>query len=79
MSADAETPAKPAKSPLVVFPAEKIVFSLAELMAMTGLDRVTVWRLEKQGLLRAAPGVGSKLYSRQAVEAWLNGKESPAA
>lgn len=58
---------------------ERLAYNVEELQAVTGLSRTTVWRLEKRGLLRAVPGVRSKLYSRAAVEAFLNGTTSKAA
>ena len=45
-------------------------------MQMTGMGRVSVWRAEKKGILRAVPGIKHKLYSRKAVEAFLEGTEA---
>lgn len=57
---------------------ERIAYSGSELDALLGISTVTRWRLEKRGLLRAVPGIRTKLYSRKAVEAFLDGKVVPS-
>jgi transcriptional regulator with XRE-family HTH domain len=54
--------------------AEKLAYSQAELCAALGLSKVTLWRLEKRNLLRPVPGIRNKIYSRRAVEAFLEGR-----
>jgi DNA-binding transcriptional MerR regulator len=51
-----------------------MAFTGGEVEAITGLSKVTIWRLEKRGLLKPVPGIRNKLYSRKAVEAFLEGK-----
>jgi predicted DNA-binding transcriptional regulator AlpA len=53
---------------------EKMAFTGGEVETITGLSKVTIWRLEKRGLLKPVPGIRNKLYSRKAVEAFLEGK-----
>lgn len=53
-----------------------IALDVHQLMAALGVGRTTIWRLESQGRLRSAPGIGCKRYSRKMVEAFLAG-ESP--
>ena len=53
---------------------EKLAYNSAELRAALGVCGVTLWRLEKRGLLLPVPGLRHKLYSREAVQRFLNGK-----
>ena len=53
---------------------EKLAYSGKELQRLLGLSVVSIWRLERRGLLRAVPGIRNKLYSRKNVEAFLEGK-----
>ena len=53
---------------------EKMAFTGDEVASLTGLSKVTLWRLEKRNLLKPVPGIRHKLYSRKAVEAFLDGK-----
>lgn len=55
---------------------EKLAYSGKELQRLLGLSVVSIWRLERRGLLRAVPGIRSKLYSRKNVEAFLEGKSA---
>lgn len=52
---------------------EKLAYNKDELCAVLGVSPVTLWRLEKRGLLRPVPGIRHKLYSRKVVEAFLAG------
>ncbi|MDW8259728.1 MAG: AlpA family phage regulatory protein [Gammaproteobacteria bacterium] len=47
-----------------------------ELRAMTGLSRVTVWRLERAGLFppRVRVGARSVAWRRGEVEAWVRSR-----
>ena len=53
---------------------EKLAYNQAELCAVLGLSKVTLWRLEKRGLLTPVSGVRNKIYSRRAVLAFIDGK-----
>jgi hypothetical protein len=55
-------------------PVEKLAFNLRELCASLGVSRVTVYRLEQRGLLKAIPGIRHKLYAKREVERFLTGK-----
>lgn len=55
---------------------EKMAYTGEEFCKLTGLSPLTRWRLEKRGLLKAVPGIRNKLYSRKAIEAFLDGKEA---
>ncbi len=52
---------------------ERLAYTKAELCAATGLAPITIWRLEKKGLLRPVPGIRHRLYSVAAVHRFLNG------
>jgi predicted DNA-binding transcriptional regulator AlpA len=67
-------PAAPVAAAPVI---EKLAYNLAELQQITGLSRVTIWRLEIRGQLRPVAGVRSKIYSRAEVLRFLNGKNPP--
>jgi hypothetical protein len=54
-------------------PPEKLAFSKSELAAAIGLSGVTLWRLEKRGLLKPVPGIRHKLFARAEVERFLRG------
>jgi predicted DNA-binding transcriptional regulator AlpA len=52
---------------------KRLAYNVDELMAVTGLSRTTIWRLEQRGLLRSVPGIRSKLYTDKSIEEFLNG------
>jgi hypothetical protein len=54
--------------------AKKLAYTAAELCAALSISAVTLWRLEKRGLLRAVPGVRHKIYSADTVHRFLAGK-----
>lgn len=54
---------------------EKLVYTAAEVKGILGVSGVTLWRLEKRGLLRAVTGIRHKLYSKNALLAFLEGDE----
>ena len=53
---------------------EKLAYTRDELKAVLPVSNVTLWRLEKRGLLIRVPGIRLPLYSRASVEAFLAGK-----
>ena len=53
---------------------EKLAYTRDELRAVLPVSIVTLWRLEKRGLLIRVPGIRLPLYSRASVEAFLAGK-----
>lgn len=54
--------------------AARLAYSKAELASSLGLSEITIWRLERKGLLRAVPGVRHKIYSVAAVQRFLDGR-----
>ena len=58
---------------------EKLAFTGKEMQTLLDCSHVTIWRLEKRGLLRPVAGLHKKLYSRATVEAFLNGNTQHAA
>ena len=52
----------------------KLAYSLKELAAELGVSKVTIYRLETRQLLRSLPHLRTKIYSRQEVERFLNGR-----
>lgn len=56
----------------------KLAYTAAELCAALSISSVTLWRLEKRGLLKAVPGIRHKLYSADSVRQFLNGKRVAA-
>lgn len=59
--------------------AEKLAYNRRELAKALGVSVVTIWRQEKNGRLKRVPGLGTPLYSREAVAAFLAGKHAKAA
>lgn len=55
-------------------PQARLAYSKNELSQLLGLSPVTLWRLEKKGLLRPVAGVRHKLYSAHAVARFLEGR-----
>lgn len=53
---------------------EKLAYSKAETCQVLGVCGVTLWRLEKQGLIIPAPGTRRKVYSKKAITDYLDGK-----
>ena len=58
-----ETPPKTA--------AEKLVYTIPEVLEILGTSRCTLWRLGQKGLLRPIPGMEGR-YSRKAVEKFID-------
>jgi len=52
---------------------EKLAFTKKELCESLGLCPVTLWRLEKRGLLKPVPGIRHKLYARREGKRFLAG------
>ena len=69
-----ETHRKPAETSAAITNAEKLAYSGRELQVLLGCSHVTLWRLEKRGLLKPVAGIRTKLYSRKSVENFLDGK-----
>jgi hypothetical protein len=53
---------------------ERLAYTKAELCKLLHISTVTLWRLEKRGLLVPIPSIRHKIYSKVAVEAFLSGK-----
>ena len=53
---------------------ERLAYTKAELCELLHISTVTLWRLEKRGLLVPIPSIRHKIYSKVAVEAFLSGK-----
>jgi DNA-binding transcriptional MerR regulator len=50
----------------------RLKYSASEVADLLGVSRTTLWRLHKRQLLKPVSGLRRKLYSRQAVESFLN-------
>ena len=53
---------------------EKLAYTRDELKSVLPVSNITLWRLEKRGLLTRVPGIRRPLYSRASVVAFLAGK-----
>ncbi len=53
---------------------ESLTYNSAQVCAVIGIKRTTLWRLERRGMLRPLPGIRHKLYSRKAVARYVEGK-----
>ncbi len=53
---------------------ERLAYTKTELCELLHLSTVTLWRLEKRGLLVPIPSIRHKIYSKAAVDAFLSGK-----
>jgi len=53
---------------------DRLCYGLNELASLLGISTVSVWRLEKKGLLRPVVGLRKKLYSAKEVERFLERK-----
>jgi len=65
-------------SPSNAQPIERLAYNLDEICAVLGgISKITVWRLEKRGLLHAVAGIRSKLFAKAEVERFLAGGTRP--
>ena len=55
---------------------ERLAFSGEEIQRALGVSSVTLWRLEKRGLLRPLPGLRRKLYATSEVQRFLSGRRA---
>jgi hypothetical protein len=60
-------------------PVEKLVYNTDELCAAIDVCSVTLWRLEKKGLIRCVPGLRHKRYSKTEVARYLAGATGAAS
>jgi len=68
MKTDAATPAYIDLRPA---PVERLAFNLKETAATLGISEVSVWRLEKRGLLRPSRALRHPLWARSEIERFL--------
>ena len=54
---------------------ERLAYTKDELTKALSLSPVTLWRLEKRGLIHAVTGIRHKLYSVSEVKRFLAGRE----
>jgi predicted DNA-binding transcriptional regulator AlpA len=66
-------------APIPTAAVEKMAFSTTELCVALGVSRVTIYRLEKRGILRPVPGIRHKVWPRREVERFLNGSNVAAS
>jgi predicted DNA-binding transcriptional regulator AlpA len=52
-------------------PIERLAFNLKETAATLGISEVSVWRLEKRGLLRPSRALRHPLWARSEIERFL--------
>ncbi len=58
---------------------QRLVYTADEACAVLGnLSRVTLWRLEKRGLISAVPGLKTKLFSIEVLKKFVAGKSGAA-
>jgi hypothetical protein len=54
---------------------ERLALNKAEAReALGGISAVTIWRLERRGLIQAIPGLRHKLYSVESLKRFVAGK-----
>lgn len=53
-------------------PLERLTLTGKETGYVTGLSQTTLWRLAARGLLTPIPGLRHRVYSRAAVEKFVN-------
>ena len=56
---------------------ERLAYTKEELCASLSLSPVTLWRLEKRGLIHSVAGIRHKLYSVTEVKRFLARREEP--
>ncbi len=56
---------------------ERLAYTKDELCASLTLSPVTLWRLEKRGLIHSVAGIRHKLYSVTEVKRFLARREEP--
>lgn len=61
------------KTTIVTPTVERLAFTKSELCAALGLSPVSLWRLEKRGLLLPVQGLRHKLYTVESVQRFLKG------
>jgi predicted site-specific integrase-resolvase len=54
---------------------ERIAYNKKEVCEVLGLSEVTLWRLEKRGLLKPIFGIRHKIYSVEAVKKFVSKTE----
>jgi DNA-binding transcriptional MerR regulator len=52
---------------------ERLAFTADETAKALGISRVSLWRLEKRGLLKPSKALRTRLYSRAEIERFLEG------
>ena len=52
----------------------RLAYTAAETCQAFGIGKVTLWRLEKRGLIQSIPGIRHRLYSVEAVNRFLEGR-----
>ena len=55
---------------------ERLTYTAAETCTVLGIKRTTLWRLELRGLIQSVRGVRTKLYSRKAIERFVEGAKT---
>lgn len=56
---------------------ERLAYTKDELCTSLSLSPITLWRLEKRGLIHAVTGIRHKLYSVAEVKRFLARREEP--
>ena len=56
---------------------ERLAYTKEELCVSLSLSPVTLWRLEKRGLIHAVAGIRHKIYSVAEVKRLLTRREEP--
>ena len=56
---------------------ERLVYTKDELCTSLSLSPITLWRLERRGLIHAVAGIRHKIYSVAEVKRFLTRREEP--
>lgn len=52
---------------------ERLAYTRSELCSSLNISPITLWRLERRGLIRSVPGVRHKIFSVAEVQRFLAG------
>lgn len=74
MSNNENAPTTHAETPQHI---ERLAYTKDELTKALSLSPVTLWRLEKRGLIHAVTGIRHKLYSVAEVKRFLARRQEP--
>lgn len=65
---------EPIAIPVIAQPVERLAYTAKETATCLGVSLVTLWRLQKRGLLLPVPGLGKRLYSVESIKRFAAGE-----